>query len=94
MQKRKKAAETRASKEEEGHRQICQLERTRPCARKYPALAAARSSYRPAAKAPARIAEHLPLHPRAIRAIVVESLSKARALAQPHVNERRRRRHR
>ena len=29
-----------------------------------PALAAARSSYRPAAKAPARIAELLPLHPR------------------------------
>ena len=29
-----------------------------------PALAAARSSYRPAAKAHARIAEHLPLHPR------------------------------
>ena len=59
-----------------------------------PALAAARSSYRPAAKAHERIAELLPLHSRAIRAIVVESPSKARALAQPHVNERRRRRYR
>ena len=46
-----------------------------------PALAAARSSYRPAAKAPVRIAEHLPLHSRADPvAPADESLSPARAL--------------
>ena len=47
---------------------------------KVPGTAAARSSYRPAAKAPRRTAELLPLQSRAVRVAVDGSLPPARIL--------------
>ena len=51
-----------------------------PVRSKVPGTAAARSSYRPAAKAPRRTAELLPLQSRAVRGAVDGSLPPARIL--------------